>query len=207
MYTNKTIGIKSNNRNIPKYSNLQRPRVNINTGKKLVTNANKNNIRKELAEQDNEKLKHTEGRQSYAEKAIKLGVYDEIADFLFYLREENPFLTQKNIRDALVENFPDVFGSCSKYPQNLMKVIDAEEAWKNALNFNMNEVKNAVLQQLYIRAVKGVKEYTDKDGKIYEVGMKDSDRIRYVQLLNELEQNNVNVEEEDIPNFKWGGVD
>lgn len=208
MYSEKTRQIQNNHNNIkktvPKFSNLQRPRIKINTGNSLVTNPNKSNIRKEMAlEGKTEELSHKTGRKSYAEKAIVLGVYDDISDFLFYLRESNPFVTNKVVRDSLVEAFPEVFGGCSKYGQNLMKAIEAEEDWKNALNFNMNEVKNAVLQNLYQRAIKGVREEMDKDGRYYEIGMKDSDSIKFVQLLTELEKETttIDTQEDDIPTF------
>lgn len=188
----------------PSYEVIKNVRINTNTGNKLVTNKGKTNIRKEMiAQGKTDELKHKTGRKSYAEKAIRLNVYDKIAEGLYELKEENPFATQKDIRDYLVDRFPQVFKGCSKYSSNLMKAIEAEEPWKEALNYRGTEIKNAVLQKLYDRARNGVREEVDHNGNYYEIGMSDNSCMKFIQLLNELEDRNnkANTIDDDIPTF------
>jgi hypothetical protein len=191
MYSNKTLGVKdiscSKKRTIPKFANAQKQRTRINVGYKPVNV--KNNYRINLAEQgDFETLKHSSGRKAYVEKARELGVYDEITEFLSELREENIYLSQQNIRDALVGAFPEVFEGCSKYGQNLFKAVMSDENWGNALMLNKKFLKEVILGNTVQRALKGIREEVDKDGKFYEIGMKDSDTIKLIQVLDNLEQ-------------------
>ena len=170
---------------------LNKQNMKLTYGQRLKGNVKNTGKRAELAKAGGaEALAKQRGRKSYAEKAVLQGVYDDITYTLEEFALQNPFWDESDLYNYMTVKFSSVFAGCSKYPQNFFKLIDKEDAWHNALaKKSLYEVQKQVLKGLHTRAVKGVRELIDKDGKHYEIGMSDSNRMNYIRLLIELEMN------------------
>lgn len=137
---------------------------------------------------ENLKGKNGRGRDGFAVKAVKLGVYDEICDWLYTYRERNGLFTDRRLADDLIFSFPQVFEGCSKYSQNIRKAIDHVDDWRNALGSDEDsniDRRNLALNKLNTMLYDGY-FVNGKDGST-NVDMAPKDVINYVKLLNEME--------------------
>ena len=126
------------------------------------------------------------GRPSYAEKAKKLGIYDDITDWKYMYRGENPMCTNFVFAEAIKSKF-ELFREC-KHHNNLIKIIDGVEDWRIAYNFiEYKDVQLYAMNYLFNRVKHGRREEVDKDGKYYEIGVKDRDVMTYVELVHNFE--------------------
>ena len=189
-YSTRKIGIKNVD---ARQRIINKKHTKLTYGERLAKPKTYTGIRVELAKSDNvedkEKLKKQRGRKSFAEIAIELGVFDEITDAIADWVLLNPFFNTRELMEFLMREFEQVFSDCkTKYPQNFYKNIERVDEWREALDTARIDVDRAVLRNLHKRAVKGLREEVDKDGKYYEIGMKDKDAMEYIRLLHDIKQ-------------------
>ena len=154
---------------------------------RLSRSDNVTGIRAELARNDAEQLKKQRGRKSFEEKAVELGVFDDITASIEYFVIKNPYFSQQELMEHLINEFNNVFGECkTKYPQNFYKNIEHVDAWRNALAIPVKPMVD-VLRSMHRYAVAGRERVTDHNGDDYEIGATLNEQINYVKLLCLLE--------------------
>lgn len=129
-----------------------------NTTHKDKKNNKKTNIRADLYRSGNQdKLQHTNGKPSYAEKAMKAGVYYLIADRIKqYKIEHLDRPTLKGLLQVLVKEFPNIFTKEQlKYPSNFGNVIDGDLYWYNAWHGNIDNIGRTSEMMLEHRILEG----------------------------------------------------
>lgn len=151
-------------------------------GERLAVPNNYTGVRLELAKTEPDKLEKQRGRKSFSEKAIELGVFDDITDSIEYFVICNPYFNQEELMKYLMSEFPDVFSNVkTKYPQNFYKNIERVDDWREALATPIKPMED-VLRNLHKYVVAGRREVVDHNGDLYEIGAKASDQINYIKL-------------------------
>lgn len=193
MYSNKSIGVVTNTRNNRRVKNKNVPR-----SARYSNPSNCTNIRLEKIK-NNEDLSGQRGMKSVGEKAIEQGLFDIITEYLSeYFYSHDGVYTKSDLGRDLQKNFPSIF-SYSKCPINTVRTMDRVPEWSEALiDADYHDLKMAALKTLHNRAKKEAIEYEDDNG-VYRIrGMSDADKIRYINLLNDLEDRHTLSEKDKL---------
>ncbi len=130
-----------------------------------------------------EALQNKNGRPSYAEKAMEMGIYNLVGDAIYsYTTEYGTKSTFAGLAVVLNQKFPNLFGSSLvKYPTNLSRIINSEKAWALAYYYANVSLESMAELELKRRLSKG--------------SMEDSDVIRAVGLAYKKKEIEIKVQQ------------
>lgn len=130
-----------------------------------------------------EALQNKNGRPSYAEKAMEMGIYNLVGDAIYeYTTNNGTKSTFSGLAVVLNQKFPSLFGSSLvKYPTNLSRIVNSEKAWALAYYYANVSLESMAELELKRRLSKG--------------SMEDSDVIRAVGLAYKKKEIEIKVQQ------------
>ena len=165
----------------------------------ISPNVNAGTSKKTKALQENKDTKHIRGVDSYSAKAIKLGIYEDIAYNVLIYREKNPDSTYVDVyRDVLYKKYPNLFKTSPDkvYGGNISKFINSNELWRKAYF--------ASTPKLVSKALLKIDKMLDKDDLDDSVLVNTYDKLKKYEIAEkELQSNTDKSSDDDIPNFGY----
>ena len=165
----------------------------------ISPNVNAGTSKKTKALQENKDVKHIRGVDSYSTKAIRLGIYEDIAYSIQMYREKNPDSTYVDVyRDVLYKKYPSLFKTSPDkvYGGNISKFINGAELWRKAYF--------ASTPKLVSKALLKIDKMLDKDDLDDSVLVNTYDKLKKYEIAEkELQSNTDKSSDDDIPNFGY----